>query len=135
MSVQHHSVWIALGSMDGTTRVMTPASLNASASALATYTYGTCLNASATFTIETGASLVGSFVVETTNDRRAEDPQTVNSAQWSTVVSLAVSASTFSGGATNYTVTWQNGAKYTRVRWVFTSGTGTGYAFLHGVAG
>lgn len=135
MSVQYHSVWFALGSRDGTTRAITAQSLNANVTAQANYTYGSCLNASATLTIETASGLAGTFFIEQTNDVRADDPQTANSAQWSTVTSLAVSAGTFSGGATSYTVTWQNGVKYTRIRWVQSAGTGTGLVFVHGVAG
>ena len=134
MSMQYHSPWLALGSMEGTTRQLTPATLTTSQTAQANSAFASCLNASATFTIESGTP-TGSYIVEQTNDIRAWDQQTAPSAFWNTIVSLPVTSGTFSGGGSSYLATWANGAKFTRIRWVATSGTGTGFVFVTGVTG
>jgi hypothetical protein len=133
MAGAYHSIWTAIGSRDTNTRLFTPGSLNANVTTAASMFVGMCPIASATFTIESGTPS-GTFYVDVTDDARAEDPNGgFGTAQWTNVQSVTFTNG-LSAGASSAGVTWQNGTRFVRVRWVQTGGTGTGFAFLTGVS-
>lgn len=133
MAGSYHSIWTAVGTRDGTTRVFTAGSLNANVTSAANRFVGMCPIASATFTVETGTPS-GTFYIDVTNDPRAEDPNGAwGTPQWTNVQSVVFTTG-LSGGASSATVTWENGSAFCRVRWVNSSGTGTGFAFVTGVS-
>lgn len=133
MAGAYHSVFTALGTRDPNTRLFTAGNLAGNLTSTTTQTIGMCPMASVTCTVETGTPS-GSFFVDVTDDPRAEDPNGgLGTPQWVTLQQITFTSGLNNGNSAAH-VTWANGAKYARVRWVQTGGTGTGFAFLTGVS-
>lgn len=133
MAISYPSIWIAVGTRNPDTRAFTATSLAANVTSDANPCIGKATMASATFMIESGTP-TGTFYIDVTDDPRAADRNgAYGTPQWANVQSV-----TFTSGLSNSAscahVTWENGAAYARVRWVSSSGTGTGFAFVTGVS-
>lgn len=87
---------------------------------------------SATVWVESGTPS-GTFYVDVTNDMRARDATTASSAKWVTVQSVVYTAGVDPAGNSASQIVWINGSKFARIRWVNSSGTGTGGAMASAV--
>ena len=133
-ATQFHAPWIAIGSRDGTTRQLVPQDLSVSSSSPSNNVINGTLSSSVNFSIASGTP-TGSFIVEITNDPRAADQSTQTQAAWVQDSTTAVTSGQFAGSVTTFMVAISKVAQNIRVRYVATSGTGTGYAFFTGVNG
>lgn len=134
MAGAYHSIFQAIGSYDVQTRAFTAASLNANVTSSVNQSVGMEPTASATVWVESGTPS-GTFHVDVTNDMRAMDSTLASTAKWVTVQSVVYTAGVDPAGNSASQITWINGSRYSRIRWVNSSGTGTGAAMMTGVSG
>lgn len=135
------SIFEALGTIGRTTGTVTALSLavNQPVSGVSTASTtifestGDKFNFSYQFAIVTGTPN-GSFFVDVSNDPRVRDPNYASSAVW-TPLPAVVFTSGLNNGNANCTVVVQNGARYSRCRWVsLDASAGTGWAMAYGVS-
>lgn len=126
-----HSVFPAIGSyaQDGT---FTAGSLSADVTSGAMQYVGNGPTCSATVWVESGTPS-GTFYVDVTNDMRARDATTANSAKWVTVQSVVYTAGVDPAGNSASQIVWINGSRFARIRWVRSGGSGTGAAMASAV--
>lgn len=115
--------------LDGT---LTGTSTAANITSDAYHAGGEAFNLSYQFGILTGTP-TGYFVVDVSNDPRANDPVWGASAVWTEVQRVAYTTGVDPSGLASSGIMIQNGWRFSRIRWVGAS-AGTCFAFASGVS-